>query len=161
MIRHQNHCDGRLVESWAGSGGPLPHRLATHVIDCESCADRVRRVNQVHASLALLTTQRVPGRLANRANARALRMLRRAARASAAASRLLRIRPDLTPWQRAQVHLVRVSAGAVAAMLVLVVRVGAYRGLEHTRSAGEHLAAVHWDRHIDPDHEWLQPPFRT
>jgi len=113
-------------------------------------------VNEVHASLMLLGSQPLPANLHARANGRALRMLRRVTRASEAASRLLRMRPNLTPWQRAQVHLARVSLGAVAATLMLMARVGILAGVEQTQSMGQTLASAHWDRHIDPDGEFLQ-----
>jgi hypothetical protein len=106
----------------------------------------------------MMRTRPVPNGLYARANTRALRMLRRAARASAAAARLLRMRPNLTPWQRAQLHVARVSLGAAAAMLLLVARAGVTTGLERTQSLGQKLASLHWDRHIDPDGEWLDPP---
>jgi len=149
-------CDRSDLATWSTHGGPLPGRLAAHVATCPGCAERVRRVNEVHASLMLLGSQPLPVNLHARANGRALRMLRRVTRASEAAARLLRMRPNLTPWQRAQVHLARVSLGAVAAGLMLMARVGILAGVEQTQSMGQALASAHWDRHIDPDGEFLQ-----
>jgi len=143
---------------WSARGGPLPKRLARHIESCAGCADRVRRVSQVHASLTILRTRPVPAGLYARANSRALRMLRRAARASAAARRLLAVRPNLSPWQRAQLQIARVTLGAAAALLILVMRAGVLTAVEETRAVGKQLAGIHWDRHIDPDHEWLDPP---
>ena len=37
-------------------------------------------------------------------------------------------------------------------------RIGVMAGFEHTRELGNQLAAAHWDRHIDPNHEFLDPP---
>jgi anti-sigma factor RsiW len=129
--------------------------LAVHVERCPACADRVRRVSQVHASLMLLGSQPLPANLHARANGRALRMLRRVTRASAASADLLRMRPNLSPWQRVQLYVARISLSAVAALIVLIIRVGILSGLERTQALGQALASAHWDRHIDPDHEWL------
>ena len=148
-------CERPDLADWATRGGPLPSGLAAHIEHCPACADRVRRVNQVHASLTLLGSQPLPANLHARANGRALRMLRRVTRASAAAANLLRMRPNLSPWQRAQLYIARASLSAVAAVIVLVVRVGIISGIERTEAMGQALAAAHWDRHIDPDHEWL------
>lgn len=145
------------LANWTTRGGPLPVRLAAHIVSCPGCADRVRRVNQVHASLMLLRTQRAPAALNARANARALRFLRRAARASRAAARLLRMRPDLSRWQKAQVHAARMSLAAAAAVMILLIRTGTLMGFEQTRILGEQLAAAHWDRHIDPGGEFMGP----
>ena len=148
-------CERPDLEAWAERGGPLPSRLAAHVEHCPACADRVRRVSQVHASLTLLGSQPLPANLHARANGRALRMLRRVTRASAAAADLLRTRPNLSPWQRAQIYIARASLSAVAAMIVLIIRVGIISGFERTEALGQALASAHWDRHIDPNHEWL------
>ena len=44
-----------------------------------------------------------------------------------------------------------------AALLMLVMRTGLLSGVEHTRAVGQQLASAHWDRHIDPDGEWMGP----
>jgi hypothetical protein len=150
-------CDRRDLAEWSTRGGPLPSRLASHLLQCSGCAERVRRLSRVHSSLMLLRTQAAPADLSARANGRALRMLRRVARASAAANRLLRMRPDLGPWQRAQIHIARLSLGVAAAGLVLVTRASIFTGIERTRELGESLATRHWERHIDPDGEWFGP----
>lgn len=150
-------CRHPELDDWAVRGGPLPARLAEHVARCPACAEQVRRVNLVHASLMLARTQSAPVELTARANGRALRMLRRAARASAAAERLLRMRPGLSRWQRAQIQMARVSLAAAAAVIMLVIRTGTLVGVERTRQLGEQLATAHWDRHIDPQGEFLGP----
>ena len=150
-------CERADLIAWSQQGGPLPTSLTNHIATCSACAERVRRVNQVHAGLMLLRTDRVPTNTRARANAKALRMLRRAARASKAATRLLRMRPDLSPWQRAQVHLARVSLASAAAVLLVAMRIGIFSGFEHTRQLGQQLADAHWQRHIDPDGEFLGP----
>ncbi len=145
------------LDDWAVRGGPLPARLLAHTTECQYCAEQVRRINRVHASMMLLRTQTAPRELIARANGRALRMLRRAARASVAAERLLRMRPGLSRWQRAQVHVARLSLAAAAALVMLVIRTGTLMGLQETRVLGEQLAAAHWARHIDPGGEFLGP----
>ncbi len=124
----------------------------------EILSEQVRRMNEVQVGLTLLCTQAAPPDLLARANGRALRMLRRASRVSAAAERLLRVRPNLSRWQRAQLHLARVSIGAAAALLMLVVRAGLLNGFENTRQLGELLAEKHWQRlaAAAPD-EWMGP----
>lgn len=149
-------CDRPDLAAWSTQGGPLPARLADHVAECPGCARQVCRVNQVHASLMLLSSQPLPPNLHARANGRALRMLRRVTRASAAATRLLRMRPDLPLWQRVQVHIARASLSAAAAVLVLMMRAGVLSGVKETQALGQTLASAHWDRHIDPTGEWLQ-----
>jgi hypothetical protein len=151
-------CEHSDLLKWSDKGGPLPRRLSAHIRLCPGCDEQVRRVNEVHTGLTLLRSQPIPRGLQGQANSRALRMLRRVVRASAAASRLLKMRPGLTPWQRAKLHIARISLGAVAAMLVLVTRAGINAGVKETRELGQRLAAAHWDRHIDPNHEWLDPP---
>lgn len=151
-------CSRPDLLKWSGSGGALPRRLSQHIRLCPGCAEQVRRVSTVHAGLMLLKNEPLPHGLQRRANSRALRMLRRVARASEAASRLLRMRPNLTPWQRAKLRVAQGCFGAVAAVLVLVVRIGVMAGFEQTRELGNQLAMAHWDRHIDPDHEFLDPP---
>lgn len=143
---------------WSATGGALPRRLSEHIRLCPGCADQVRRVSTVHTGLMLLQNQPVPHGLRTRANGRALRMLRRVARASEAAGRLLRLRPNLSPWQRAKLHIARGFCGAVAAALVLAARFGVMSGIDRTRDLGEQLAAAHWSRHIDPNNEFLDPP---
>jgi hypothetical protein len=150
-------CSRPDLHKWADTGGALPGRLSDHIRLCPGCADQVRRVSTVHTGLMLLQSQPLPHGLQNRASNRALRMLRRVARASEAAARLLKMRPGLSRWQRAKLHIARVCCGAVAASLVLVVRVGVMTGVYRTRDLGQQLAAAHWDRHIDPNHEWLDP----
>src|SRR5206468_2597137 len=118
---------------WRAGGGRLPARLAEHATGCPTCAAQVRVSTQVHAGLMLLSTQCPPADLTARANARALRFLRRAARATAAAQRLLRLRPTLSRYQQACIHLARMSVGAAAAMLGLIVRAGILTGFERTR----------------------------
>ncbi|HON67305.1 MAG TPA: hypothetical protein PLS23_12490, partial [Phycisphaerae bacterium] len=135
---------------------PLPLRLAAHLRECPACAERVRRVSEVHAGLMLLKTQTAPPALTARANARALRFLRRAARASRAADRLLRMQPGLNRWQRAQIHVARYSLGAAAALLLLVIRAGTIMGIEKTRALGEQFVDAQW-RHIDPDGKSFGP----
>lgn len=151
-------CERADLADWSVRGGPLPRSLAVHVRECDACAERIRRVGEVHASLMLLRTQMLPPALCRRTHRRSLRWLETAARRSSQARRLLTMRPNLSPWQRAQLHLTRVSFGAAAAMLMLVARSGVQSGLEQAREAGEQLASVHWERHIDPDNEWLEPP---
>jgi hypothetical protein len=160
LVAHET-CARADLADWSDRGGPLPARLAEHVLHCSDCAEQVRRVSEVHAGLTLLCTQTPPADLPARANARALRFLRRAARATAAAQRLLRMRPDLTPYQRAYVHFARLSVGAAAACVMLGMRVGVLSGVEQTRQLGEQLAQLHWQRHIDPDNEWLGPRATT
>ena len=149
------YCDRADLARWSTRGGPIPSSLAAHVGRCRECADRVRHVNRLNASMTLLKAQAVPAGLMNRASQRALRMLRRAERTSADAQRALQAQPDLSSWQRTKLHLARGSMGAAAALLVLVMRVGVLGGLEQTRAAGEALAKAHWDKHIDPDGEWF------
>ena len=151
-------CTRRDLTQWAEKGGPLPQRLAAHVRECPACAEQVRRLSMVHASLGLLCTQSPPANLLARSNGRGLRMLRRIERASAAAKRLLLMQPDLPRWQRAQIHAARFSLAAAASLLVLLMRMGIMGGFEQTRRMGEQLAAAHWNRHIDPNREFLDPP---
>lgn len=157
LARDQRACMRADLEEWTSRGGPLPARLAAHIAQCPGCAERVRRVNEVRASLILLRTQPAPPELTARANARALRFLRRAARASRAAQRLLRMRPGLTRIQRAQIHAARVSLSAAAAVLILVIRTGTVMGFEQTRILGEQLVVARWDRYIDPGGESFGP----
>jgi hypothetical protein len=151
------NCGRADLSSWCERGGVLPERLAAHIQHCAPCADRVRRASEVHLALKLMCTETAARDLTAQANARALRFLRKAARASAAARRLLRSRPDLTRWQKAHLHLARLSMGAAAACLTLIVRAGVNTGFEHTRQIGDQLASQHWQRHIDPDGEWMGP----
>lgn len=148
-------CQRPDLTAWASQGGALPARLSVHIQNCPSCAERVRRVNQTHAGLMLLSHQALPPHLHARANGRAMRMLRRAERASAAARRLLAIRPDLPLFERARVHMTRAACGAAAALLVLVLRTGTQQGINRTVTLGQKLASLHYERHIDPDGEWL------
>ena len=150
-------CNRWDLAHWVVRGGAIPNRLADHLRHCPGCAASVRHVSRLHASMLLLQTQPLPANLHARSNGRALRMLRRAARASAAASRLLRMRPSLSRWQQAQLHITRAACGAVAALMVLTVRTGILCGIEETREVGQTLAALHWDRHIDPAREWINP----
>lgn len=149
-------CERPDLEAWADGGGALPRGLARHIRSCPSCAERVRRISEVQAGLTLLRTQRTPVNLQARSNGRALRMLRRAARASAAAKRLLAARPDLTRWQRAQLHLTRISMGMAAAFLILVIRTGVATGLQRTEQTGQ-LLVSQWERHVDPNGEFFGP----
>ncbi len=149
-------CDRSDLARWSAKGGPMPARLADHIAECAGCAEQVRRVNRVHASLALLGSQPLPTNIHARANGRALRMLRRVTRASAAARHLLHMRPDLPFWQRAQIYVARFSLAAAVAALVFIVKLGVLTGIERTESLGQALASAHWDRHIDPNHEWLE-----
>ncbi len=151
-------CSRPDLLKWSDTGGSLPRRLSDHIRLCPGCAEQVRRVSTVHAGLTLLTNQPLPHELQGRASSRALRMLRRVARASREAGRLLRMRPNLSPWQRVKLRIAQGCLGAVAAVLVLVVRAGMVAGFEETRELGKQLAAAHWDRHIDPDNEFLDPP---
>ena len=151
-------CSRPDLLKWSDTGGSLPRRLSDHIRLCPGCAEQVRRVSTVHAGLTLLVNQPLPHELQSRASSRALRMLRRVARASNAAGRLLRMRPSLSPWQRVKLRIAQSCLGAVAAVLMLVVRVGMVAGIEETRDLGEQLAAAHWDRHIDPNNEFLDPP---
>jgi hypothetical protein len=151
-------CDRRDLTEWSIEGGPLPIRLAAHIRNCSACAAHVRRVNEVHASLNLLQSMSIPPDLPARANGRALRMLKRVARASSAAQRLLRIRPNLTRLQRAGIHLARMSLGAAAAVLTLLMRAGLLTGFEQTKQMGQALALRHWEQHIDPGDGSMGPP---
>ena len=148
-------CARRDLERWSEHGGALPASLARHVRVCAACAAHVRRVNEVCVGLKLLRTTAIPAGLPKRANSRALRMLRRAARASASAARVLKMQPGLSIWQRAGLHAKRMSMGVAASFMMLVLRAGLFGGLEKTQTLGEQLAQDHWDRHIDPDGEWL------
>ncbi|UCD28234.1 MAG: hypothetical protein JSV03_14265 [Planctomycetota bacterium] len=150
-------CQRRDLTDWSLRGGKLPALLAWHIDECPGCARQVRRVNQTHASLALLRTQPTPRQFWTKSNNRALRMLRRIARASAKANHLLRIGPNLSRWQRARIHIARASLGAAAAFLIMFMRAGVFTGLEKTQDYGEALASLHWERHIDPDGEWFGP----
>lgn len=151
-------CARRDLAQWAEKGGPLPRGLAVHIRECPACAEQVRRLSVVHASLGLLCTQPSPANLLARSNGRGLRMLRRVERATAAARRLLLMQPDLPRWQRAQIHAARFSLAAAASLLLLLMRMGIMSGFEQTRRMGEQLATAHWNRHIDPDREFLDPP---
>jgi hypothetical protein len=153
-----SRCEHPDLLKWSDKGGPLPRRVTDHIRLCPGCDEQVRRVSQVHVGLTLLRSQPAPHGLYGQANSRAIRMLRRVARASAAAGQLLKMKPNLSAWQRARLHIARISLGAVAALLVLVTRAGVNTGVQETRDFGERLAAAHWDRHIDPNHEWLDPP---
>ncbi|MBP7936594.1 MAG: hypothetical protein KA354_18285 [Phycisphaerae bacterium] len=139
------------LAKWSAEGGPLPARLSRHIELCPACRAQVSRVNRVQASLTLLQGQALPPNLHARANGRALRLLRRAERASAAARDLLHRRPDLPYWQRIQFQITRLSCGVAAALLLLVIRVGVVHAAEETREWGETLAAMYADRHINPD----------
>jgi hypothetical protein len=150
-------CGRADLKWWSDTGGPLPVGLAAHLSSCRLCADHTRRMSVVHAGLMLLRTQTAPLDLSSRANARALRVMRRTARASQAAKRLLRMKPGLNRWQRAQICLARISLGAAAASLLLMARVGLLTGLEHTRETGQILAAKHWERHVDPGGLFMGP----
>lgn len=150
-------CQRADLSKWAVRGGPLPIRLAAHAAGCLGCAEHIRRVNRVHASLTLLRTRSGPPDLLARANGRALRMIRRAARACPAAQRLARMHPGLSAWQRTRIHIARLSWPAAAAVLLLIVRAGMLVGFQQTRQLGTQLTASHWDRHIDPTGEFLGP----
>ncbi|NLX12810.1 MAG: hypothetical protein GXY44_04045 [Phycisphaerales bacterium] len=158
MEKGPSVCTRRDLTQWAEHGGPLPRGLAVHIRECPACAERVRRLSIVHASLGLICTQPSPANLVARSNGRGLRMLRRVERATVAARRLLLMRPDLPRWQRAQIHAARFSLAAAASLLMLLMRMGIMTGFEQTRRMGEQLAAAHWNRHIDPDREFLDPP---
>lgn len=150
-------CGRADLAVWVQTGGPLPGRLQRHLAGCPHCARVVRQANAVRTGLALLRTQRVPPHLTRRSGERALRMLRRAVRSSRAARRLLAIRPDLPLWRKAQIHVVRLSAGAVAAGLFLMLRMGTLAGFQGAHHALRGLGSVHWNRHIDPGHKWMGP----
>ena len=141
----------KALAKWSIDGGPLPAGLSEHVGHCPACRAKVGRVNRVQASLTLLQTQALPPNLHARANGRALRLLRRAERASAAARELLCCRPDLPYWQRIQFHVTRVSCGVAATFLLLMIRTGVLRAAEETREMGENLAAMYADHHVNPD----------
>lgn len=141
----------KALAQWSVEGGPLPIRLSTHIEQCPTCRAQVARFNRVQASLTLLRTQALPPNLHARANGRALRLLRRAERASAAARDLLRCRPDLPCWQRIQFHVTRLSCGVAATLLLMMIRVTVVHAAEETRHMGETLAAMYADRHINPD----------
>lgn len=151
-------CRRADLEAWSIDGGPLPPRLARHVMECSKCSAYVRRVSEVQAGLTLLCTQTAPPDLTARANGRALRFLKRAARASAAAERLLRMRPDLTRAQRLYIHGARISVGVAAAALTLLLRFGVMTGFERAREIGDTLADrqwQHWQKEADPSGEWI------
>lgn len=154
-------CGRPDLQAWSRRGGSLPAALATHMHDCAGCADHIRRMNEVFAALRLLTTQSAPPDLLARANGRALRMLRRAARASAAAQNLLRTRIRLSTWQRVQIHAARVSLSAAAALCMFLLRAGVLSGFEQTREVGEALSQLHRERHIDSTGEWMDPGHLT
>jgi len=141
----------KALANWSVDGGPLPIRLSEHVKRCAACQAQVDRVNRVQASLTLLQTQALPPNLHARANGRALRLLRRAERASAAARELLCCRPDLPYWQRIQFQVTRLTCGVAATFLLLMIRTGVIHAAEETRDMGQTLAAMYADRHIDPD----------
>jgi hypothetical protein len=147
-------CDRTDLANWTSRGGPLPLRLQLHVARCPGCEAQVRRVNRLHASFALLRTQAAAPDLLARANGRALRMLRRAARASAAAQRLLVSRPNLTVLQRVHIHAARLSLSAVAAGLALLVRAGLLAGIDQTRTLDKYLATRNWDGQFVHDAGW-------
>ena len=148
-------CDRRDLVRWTDRGGPMPRRLARHLDGCPPCSAYARRISRVHTTLNGLRAAPTPMSLFERTGQKALRMLRRAVRASEDARRALRARPNLSTWQRAQLHVARVSMSAAAALLMLVTRTVVQDGVEQTRAAGEVLAQTHWERHIDPDGAWL------
>ncbi len=150
-------CQRRDLDDWAVVGGALPPKLADHIDHCPQCADQVRRVNRVHASLTLMRTQAVPMALLPRANGRALRLLRKVSRASSAVARLLQMNAEMSFWQRVGLHMMRVSLGVAAAGLTLVVRIGMLTGFEQTRSASQQLAARYFDRQSEETDGWSGP----
>lgn len=133
-------CGRRDLMRWADRGGPLPSSLERHIRRCNDCAQAVRRCKEVHAGLTLLRTQTMPVGVVPEGQSGALRMLRRTERASKAALRMLQSKRNLTPWQRAQLQVTRLSMGAAAALLVLVVRTGVIGGIEKAHTTGTTLA---------------------
>jgi hypothetical protein len=47
------------------------------------------------------------------------------------------------------------SLASAAAFLVFMMRIGLLAGIERTETMGQTLASAHWDRHIDPNREWI------
>ena len=151
-------CDAAAWDDVIDHGGPLPSRLLLHIAECPACAKRVRQVNEVRAGLTLLRTQTVPRQLVPRTHGKALLMLRRATRASAAAKLMLDARPHLRWGQRVHLHVARASMAAVAAVLLIMVRFSFRMGTEQTVRISEQLAQLHFERHQDANGEWLKPP---
>ena len=52
-------------------------------------------------------------------------------------------------------HIQARQCGAVAAGLLMVMRLGLLGGFEQTRTLAQTLADEHWAHHIDPQGEWL------
>lgn len=105
---------------------------------------------RLRSAMDLLQGTSPPPRLLARANARALRMLRRTIRASEEARQLLHDTPRMD--RRFVVHRLRqvaLSSAAVIAMVIL--RMGMLTGLEEGRRLTELLAQTHVDRHIYGD----------
>jgi len=150
-------CNRRDLAKWSQRGGPLPGKLADHVTKCPACAHQVRSINQTYASITMLRNQPTPKQFYAKSNNRALKMLKRITRASEKAKHLLTFSPNLSPWQRAQLYVARVSLSAAAAVIILAIRAGTLTGFDKTQEYGETLASLHWERHIDPDGEWFGP----
>ncbi len=141
----------RALMRWIDQRGPMPRRLAKHVMTCPKCSAWASGVARVQGALTLLGTQAVPTGLLGRANDKALRMLNRQVREDEQAADLRQPKPAAKIWPRLSGSMNRGAAAAAAAMVVLGLRAGVASGMEQTRDLAQPLADAHYQRHIDDE----------
>jgi len=135
-------------------------RLEDHIASCPRCQRRLMKVRRVETALTLLLTQPLSPGLLQKANTRAISVLRRDLRRSPSAENLrtVEVRPDWTTRHR---RVLDAAFGAAACLAVLVLlRIGIFSSMKEIEDDGRTAVQNYYAKHLDDEvmREIFQPP---
>lgn len=126
-------------------------RLEDHAATCPRCQRRLLKVQRAETALTLLLTQPLSPGLLQKANRRALNVLKHDLRESAPAERLrtVEVRPDWTSRHRRALDFAFNAAACLAVMVLL--RTSVFSSMKEIEDDGRCVVQNYYSKHLDAD----------
>ena len=135
-------------------------RLEDHVMNCPRCQGRLVKVQRVETAIRTLLTQPLAPNLLQKANQRALNMLRRDVRETEPAEKLRKaeVRTDWTMRHRKLLDSVFNTAACLAVLVML--KTGIFSSMKDFKSDSQSIVQNYYAKHLDTDtmQELFRPP---
>ncbi|KPK76099.1 MAG: hypothetical protein AMJ79_08245 [Phycisphaerae bacterium SM23_30] len=122
--------------------------MQAHIINCPRCRQRLSGFNRVALGLSLMKSQAHNRDLLKRANQQAINVLQKSLRQLPQAEKLRRKQPKPQLCKRLGKYSPSLSNAAACLMLLLLIRIGVFSGMEKCQTAGEKAVRQHYVLHL-------------
>jgi len=150
----KNRCENvrqRLAGAVGGALAAYSGWLEGHVAGCPRCQRRIRGFSRLSLALALVKTQSHQPDLLTRANAAAVRMLKRPVRQTTQAEALRHMLPRPTFLARIGKYTQPAGNAAACVLVLALLKIGVFSATEKFQQSGRQAIRDYYAAHVDQD----------